>query len=99
MLVEYGDERDPAIRRFFKQISPAYHADKITKPLLIIQGANDPRVPQSESEQMVKAIRKNRGTVWYLCARDEGHWFRKKRNIDLQDQLKAMFLLKYGRDR
>jgi dipeptidyl aminopeptidase/acylaminoacyl peptidase len=60
--VEYGDERDPEMREFLSSISPANHAEKITKPLFVIQGANDPRVPATESEQMVDAIRKNNGT-------------------------------------
>lgn len=82
--VEYGDERDPAMRAFLEQISPANHADRIRRPLFVIQGANDPRVPASESEQMVRAIRSHGGDVWYLVARDEGHGFRKKPNQDYQ---------------
>jgi dipeptidyl aminopeptidase/acylaminoacyl peptidase len=90
--VEYGDERDPEMREFLLSISPANHAGKITKPLFVIQGANDPRVPASESEQMVEAIRQNRGTVWYMLANDEGHGFRKKENLDRMTQAIALFL-------
>lgn len=80
--VEYGDERDPAMAEFLGKISPANNSSKIKKPLLVIQGLNDPRVPASESEQMVKAIRDQGGTVWFLMAKDEGHGFQKKRNAD-----------------
>jgi dipeptidyl aminopeptidase/acylaminoacyl peptidase len=80
--VEYGDERDPAMADFLGKISPANQSTKITKPLLVVQGLNDPRVPASESEQMVKAIRDHGGKVWFLMAKDEGHGFQKKRNVD-----------------
>ncbi|PYI80236.1 MAG: peptidase S9, prolyl oligopeptidase [Verrucomicrobia bacterium] len=82
--VEYGDERDERMRAFLERISPANHADKINRPLFVVQGKNDPRVPLSESEQMVKAIRDHGGTVWYLMAKDEGHGFAKKKNADFQ---------------
>ena len=90
--VEYGDERDPEMRKHLEAISPNNHADKITKPLFVIQGANDPRVPASESEQMVAAIRENGGTVWYMLAKDEGHGFRKKDNRDRMTEAIALFL-------
>ena len=82
--VEYGDERDPKMREFLIKISPLTNAAKITKPLFVIQGANDPRVPRNESEQMVGVVRKNGGPVWFLMAKDEGHGFAKKRNQDFQ---------------
>ena len=90
--VEYGDERDPDMRKHLEAISPNNHAEKITKPLFVIQGANDPRVPASESEQMVAAIRENGGTVWYMLAKDEGHGFRKKVNRDRMTEAIALFL-------
>jgi dipeptidyl aminopeptidase/acylaminoacyl peptidase len=68
---------------FFGKISPANHAEKIRKPLFVVEDLNDPRVPASKSEQMVKAIRASSGIVSYLLAEDEGHGFQKKRNIDL----------------
>ncbi|MEM8993529.1 MAG: prolyl oligopeptidase family serine peptidase, partial [Acidobacteriota bacterium] len=80
--VEYGDERDPAMRAHLEKISPTTRASEITKPLLIAQGLNDPRVPASESEQMVAEIRKAGGDVWYFLAKDEGHGFRKRTNRD-----------------
>ncbi|HTD68120.1 MAG TPA: S9 family peptidase [Candidatus Limnocylindria bacterium] len=81
---EYGDERDPKMAEFLEKISPTTNVKKISKPLFVVQGKNDPRVPVTESEQMVKAIRNNGGTVWYLMAKDEGHGFAKKRNVDYQ---------------
>ena len=89
---EYGDERDPEIAAFFEEISPLKNADQITKPLFIIQGLNDPRVPASEAEQILAAVRENEGTAWYLLAKDEGHGFRKKSNRDFQQEAQTMFL-------
>ncbi|MFN2634166.1 MAG: prolyl oligopeptidase family serine peptidase [Thermoanaerobaculia bacterium] len=82
--VEYGDERDPKMREFLQKISPLTSASKITKPLFVVQGANDPRVPRNESEQMVATVRRNGAPVWFLMAKDEGHGFAKKRNQDFQ---------------
>ncbi len=89
---EYGDERDPKMREYLLSISPTNHVDKIKKPLFVIQGANDPRVPMTEAEQMVKSIRENNGTVWYMLAKDEGHGFRKKENRDRMTEAVALFL-------
>ncbi|MEE4349839.1 MAG: alpha/beta fold hydrolase [Pacificimonas sp.] len=89
---EYGDERDPEIAAFFDEISPLNNADRITKPLFIIQGANDPRVPASEAEQILAAMRENGTKAWYLLAMDEGHGFRKKSNRDYQRAAETLFL-------
>jgi len=89
---EYGDERDPEMRGYLLSISPTNHVDEFKAPLFVIQGANDPRVPMSEAEQMVKSIRENNGTVWYMLAKDEGHGFRKKENRDRMTESVAMFL-------
>lgn len=89
---EYGDERDPKMRAFLEKISPNRNAGRINKPLLVVQGQNDPRVPASESEQMVGNIRGNGGRVWYLLAEDEGHGFRKKNNRDFYYATVASFL-------
>jgi dipeptidyl aminopeptidase/acylaminoacyl peptidase len=80
--VEYGDERDPKMREFLERIAPLNNASKITKPLFVVQGGNDPRVPLSESVQMVQTVKKNGTPVWYLMAKDEGHGFAKKTNRD-----------------
>ena len=90
--VEYGDERDPKIRAYLESIAPANKAKNITKPLFVIAGKNDPRVPESESRQMVDIVRQNGTTVWYLMAKDEGHGFRKKKNQDFQFYATVMFI-------
>ncbi|MBS3960041.1 MAG: S9 family peptidase [Xanthomonadaceae bacterium] len=80
--VEYGDERDPAMRAFMEEIAPANNAHRITSPLFVAQGANDPRVPLSEAEQIVRAVRANGRDVWYLVFKDEGHGFARRSNAD-----------------
>lgn len=92
---EYGDERDAAMRDFLMRISPTTNAGKITIPLFVAQGLNDPRVAVSESEQMVAEIRGNGGDVWYLLFNDEGHGFGKKSNRDFFTQVAALFLETY----
>jgi dipeptidyl aminopeptidase/acylaminoacyl peptidase len=93
--VEYGDERDPEMREFLNSISPTTNAHKITKPLFVVQGLNDPRVPYTEAEQIVDIVRKNGGEVWYLLAKDEGHGFRKKTNRDFYIWSEVLFFEKY----
>jgi dipeptidyl aminopeptidase/acylaminoacyl peptidase len=93
--VEYGDERDPAMRAFLDKISPVRNADKIRKPILIAQGKNDPRVPLYEAEQIVSTLRKRGTPVWYVMARDEGHGFAKKRNADHLFYVLVTFLRKH----
>ena len=97
---EYGDERDPEMRAFLESISPSNHADRIRVPLLVAQGRNDPRVPESEAEQIVRAVRANGRDVWYMNALNEGHGFRRKENADLYSQILVMFFERYlaGRD-
>ncbi|MHB1307379.1 MAG: alpha/beta hydrolase family protein, partial [Limisphaerales bacterium] len=89
---EYGDERDPAMREFLERISPTRNVGRIRRPLLVVQGENDPRVPATESSQMVEAVRRNGGTAWYLLARDEGHGFARKPNQDYQFLATVLFL-------
>jgi len=89
---EYGDERDADMRSFLQGISPVTNAAAIKRPLLIVQGMNDPRVPASESEQMMARVRAAGGEVWYLAAKDEGHSFRRKSNRDAYLQTVAQFL-------
>jgi dipeptidyl aminopeptidase/acylaminoacyl peptidase len=90
--VEYGDERDPAMRAFHEQIAPLNHAAAITVPLFVVQGKNDPRVPYTEAQQMVTAVRKNGVPVWYLLADNEGHGFRRKANADFEFYATVRFL-------
>ena len=91
---EYGDERDPKMRAFLNRISPLNNFAQIRKPLLIAQGLNDPRVPATESQQMVYRIRSRGGEVWYVAAKDEGHGFRRKANQDGYLETAANFLNK-----
>jgi dipeptidyl aminopeptidase/acylaminoacyl peptidase len=93
--VEYGDERDPQMAEFFEKIAPLNNAQKITKPLFIVQGGNDPRVPRTEAIQMAEKVRNNGGTVWYLEAKDEGHGFAKKNNADFQRYATNLFIKKF----
>jgi dipeptidyl aminopeptidase/acylaminoacyl peptidase len=93
--VEYGDERDPKMRAFLEKIAPANNAAKITKPLFVVQGKNDPRVPWTEAQQMVGVVRKNGTPVWYLMANDEGHGFSKKKNVDYQFYATILFIEKF----
>jgi dipeptidyl aminopeptidase/acylaminoacyl peptidase len=90
--VEYGDERDPKMREFFEKIAPTNNAASIKVPMFIVQGKNDPRVPYTESEQMVAAIRKNGVPVWYLLADNEGHGFRRKANADYEFYATVKFM-------
>jgi protease II len=90
--VEYGDERDPAMREFLQRISPLTNAASIKKPLFVVQGRNDPRVPYTEAEQMVEKVRENQSPVWYLRAENEGHGFARKENADFQFYAMVMFL-------
>ncbi len=92
--VEYGDERDPKMRAFLEKISPTTNAHKITKPLFVAQGLNDPRVPASEAEQILETVRKNGADPWYFLAKDEGHGFRKKSNRDHFNNAMSLFLEK-----
>jgi len=92
---EYGDERDPRMRAFLEKIAPVNDAERITKPLFVFQGLNDPRVPVTESEQMVETIRKSGGEVWYLLAKDEGHGTGKKANREFLYAASALFLEKH----
>ncbi len=92
---EYGDERNPEMRAYLEKISPTTNAHKITRPLFVVQGLNDPRVPASEAEQIVDIVRKNGGDVWYMLAKDEGHGFSKKTNRDYYKAAVVLFFEKY----
>lgn len=89
--VEYGDERDPAMRAHLQKISPLNNVDKIRVPLFIVQGENDPRVPVTEARQMVDALRAEGHTVWFMNALNEGHGYRKKDNRDTYQQAMILF--------
>ncbi|MFY0563096.1 S9 family peptidase [Archangium lansingense] len=92
---EYGDERDPEVRKVQERISPLNSVERIKAALFVQQGANDPRVPQSEAEQIVKAVRARGADVWYMLALDEGHGFGKKPNKDTITMATFLFLEKH----
>jgi dipeptidyl aminopeptidase/acylaminoacyl peptidase len=92
---EYGDERVPEVRRVQERISPLNAVDRMQAALYVQQGANDPRVPRSEAEQIVQAVRAKGRDVWYALAMDEGHGFQKKPNRDLATITTLMFLEKH----
>lgn len=93
--LEYGDERDPAMREFLHQISPLTNAYKIRKPLYVVQGKNDPRVSWTEAEQIVAAVRANGVPVWYLRADNEGHSFSRKQNTDFEFFSRILFIREF----
>ena len=93
--VEYGDEREPAMRAFMEKISPLNNAARIKKPLFVVQGKNDPRVPYQEADQIVATVKQGGVPVWYMMANDEGHGFAKKANSDYQFFAGISFLNNY----
>jgi dipeptidyl aminopeptidase/acylaminoacyl peptidase len=93
--VEYGDERDPRMREFLEKIAPMNNIEKIKKPMLVVAGKNDPRVPVSESQQIFDALKAQGTPAWFIMAKDEGHGFRKKQNQDYQFYATVAFLQEY----
>ena len=89
--VDYGDERDPAQKAKLIDISPMTNVAKLKLPLMVVTGGNDPRVPASEADQIVKAVRGQGGSAWHLLAKNEGHGFAKKENSDYQFWVDLMF--------
>jgi dipeptidyl aminopeptidase/acylaminoacyl peptidase len=77
----YEEMGDPAAdRKMLEEVSPLLHADLIRKPLIVLQGANDPRVLKVESDEVVAAVKKNGVPVEYVVFANEGHGFTKKKN-------------------
>ena len=93
--VEYGDERDPKMRAFLEKIAPMNNIEKIRKPMLVVAGKNDPRVPVSESDQIAAALEKQGTPVWYMVAANEGHGYQKKANSDFLFYATVDFLQQY----
>lgn len=89
---EYGDERLPDMREFLRALSPLSSANRINKPLLVFHGVNDPRVPISESIDLIEVARRNGTTIWAMFATDEGHVFRRRENRLLELAITAQFL-------
>ena len=93
--VEYGDERDPAQRARLMEISPLTRAEEINIPLMVSTGANDPRVPASEADQIIAAVRSDGGEAWHFLALNEGHGFAKKENADYNYWATLLFWQKH----
>lgn len=89
--VEYGDERVPEQKKKLLEISPLTSVDKLGIPLMVVTGGNDPRVPASEADQIIKAVRAKGGTAWHLLGQNEGHGFAKKENADYQFLVGLLF--------
>jgi dipeptidyl aminopeptidase/acylaminoacyl peptidase len=92
---EYGDERDPKMRAYQESVAPMNRVKNLTKPILIVAGKNDPRVPISESDQIAAAVKANGVPRWYLVGKDEGHGFAKRRNLDFQFYTTVQFIQSY----
>ena len=92
--MEYGDERDPQMRAHLFAISPLTNANRIARPVFIVTGFNDPRVPRTEAEQMLAALRRNNVEAWFMMAKDEGHGFAKKDNQEAQREAETLFFQK-----
>jgi dipeptidyl aminopeptidase/acylaminoacyl peptidase len=93
--VEYGDERDPAMRAYLEKIAPMNHLDSMHKPIFAVVGKNDPRVPWSESRQILDKLNAQGTPTWFMMANDEGHGYAKKKNQDLLFDAEVMFIRKY----
>ncbi|MCB0552096.1 MAG: S9 family peptidase, partial [Phaeodactylibacter sp.] len=94
LYAELGDPYSADSTRLYN-ISPLFHADKIKNPIMVLQGANDPRVLQVESDEIVEAVKKNNVPVEYVIFPDEGHGFVKKENEIKGDKAILAFLDKY----
>jgi dipeptidyl aminopeptidase/acylaminoacyl peptidase len=94
LRAEYGDERDPDTRAYLRRISPLTNADRVSRPLLVVHGKNDPRAPLAQADQMINRLRSRGGEVWYLQAKDEGQSFRKQVNREAYYRTFAQFLKK-----
>jgi dipeptidyl aminopeptidase/acylaminoacyl peptidase len=97
--VEYGDERDPAMRAYLEKIAPMNHLDSMHKPIFAVVGKNDPRVPWSESRQILDKLNAQGTSTWFLMANDEGHGYAKKKNQDFLFDAEVMFIQKYLLDK
>ncbi|HZR28156.1 MAG TPA: prolyl oligopeptidase family serine peptidase [Terriglobales bacterium] len=92
---EYGDERDPKMREYLERIAPLNNSEKIHKPVFAVVGKNDPRVPWTESRQMLDKLKNNGVTTWFLMANDEGHGYAKKKNQEFQFYATIVFIRQF----
>lgn len=88
---EYGDERDPEMRATLERISPLTNINRVSRPIFIVHGANDPRVPVSEAEQVLAAVRRNGAEAWLMIATNEGHGFARRENQQAQREAETLF--------
>jgi dipeptidyl aminopeptidase/acylaminoacyl peptidase len=88
---EYGDERDAEMRAVFERISPLNNISRVNKPIFVVHGHNDPRVPVSEAEQVLAAVRRNGGEAWLMIAMNEGHGFARRENQEAQREAETLF--------
>ena len=95
---EYGDERNAKVRLEIDKMAPRNNVESITVPLLIFQGANDPRVRATESSEMVQLLKSHGKTVWYVLAKDEGHGFTSGENSLFQTMTTILFLKQFLAD-
>jgi dipeptidyl aminopeptidase/acylaminoacyl peptidase len=93
--VEYGDERDPKMHEYLEKTAPLNNSEKIRKPVYAVVGKNDPRVPWTESRQMLDKLKGNGITTWFLMANDEGHGYAKKKNQDFLFYSTIMFVRQF----
>jgi dipeptidyl aminopeptidase/acylaminoacyl peptidase len=93
--VEYGDERDPAMRAYLESIAPLNHLDAMHKPIFAVVGRNDPRVPWTESRQIIDQLNAQGTPTWFLVANDEGHGYAKKQNRDFMFDAEILFIERY----
>lgn len=93
--VEYGDERDPQMRAYLEKIAPMNHLDAMHKPIFAVVGKNDPRVPWTESRQILDKLNAQGTPTWFLLANDEGHGYAKKKNQDFLFDAEVMFVKTY----
>jgi dipeptidyl aminopeptidase/acylaminoacyl peptidase len=93
--VEYGDERDADMRKFLEEISPLRRVGDIKKPMFVVHGQNDPRVPLNEAQQIFAALKKQGTPAWMMIAKDEGHGFGKKPNQQFQFFATIQYIKEY----
>jgi len=93
--VEYGDERDSKMREYLERTAPMNNSEKIRKPVFAVVGKNDPRVPWTESRQMLDKLKSNGIPTWFLIANDEGHGYAKKKNQDFLFYSTVMFVRQF----
>jgi len=92
---EFGDERDPKVREFMERTAPLNNSGRIKKPLLIVQGQNDPRVPAADSAKLIASVNKNNVVLWSILARDEGHGFVQQANRDYKQYATVLFVKEF----